>query len=144
MSKLNLKKIAAADTAIIELLDGHGQRLMTEGTEPQPVTVTIYGPGSKQQAEAVARHRQRSIKARAQNKGREPTADEERASQAVLLADITASSSGLDYGEEGAPTLTGRELYLAVYGDAQLGFIADQINRKSVDWSVFTKPSSTS
>ncbi|MDR7331765.1 hypothetical protein [Roseateles asaccharophilus] len=143
--KLNIKTRAAADTATIDLLDGQGEPLMTEaadGAEPQPVTVTLYGPGSKQHAAAVAASQTRALKFKRDNKGREPTPEERTAEQARLLADVTVGFGNLAYADDSGRELEGRELALAVYGDTTLGFIAERVNRASVDWSVFTKPSS--
>lgn len=145
--KLNIKSRAAADTATIDLLDGQGEPLMTDaadGAEPQPVTVTLYGPGSKQHAAAVAASQARAIKFKRDNKGREPTPEERTAEQARLLADVTVGFGNLTYADDSGRELEGRELSLAVYGDTTLGFIAERVNRASVDWSVFTKPSSKS
>lgn len=143
--KLNIKSRAAADYATIALFDGQGEPLMTEeaeGTEPQPVTVTLYGPGSKQHAAAVAASQARGVKFKRDNKGREPTPEERTAEQARLLADVTVGFGNLAYADDTGRELEGRELALAVYGDTTLGFIAERVNRSSVDWSVFTKPSS--
>lgn len=137
--KLNIKQHAAQDTAVIDLLDGQGEPLMTDDDPPLPVTATIYGPGSKQHANAVARSQARHIKANRERKGREATPEEKTAHQAELLADVTLSLNNLEYGE-----LQGREMHVAVYSDTSLGFIAERINRCSIDWSVFTKPSSKS
>lgn len=141
MGKFNIKTKAAADTATVELLDAHGEPMMTDDEPPQPVTATIYGPGSKQQADAIARHRARQLRAQKDRKGRELTADERRAAEAELLADVTVSLNNLTYVDDAGNEPAGRELLVAVYGDSQLGYIADQINRKSNDWSVFTKAS---
>lgn len=145
--KLNIKTRAAAETATIELLDGQGEPLMTEaadGAEPEPVTVTLYGPGSKQHAAAVAASQARAVQFKRDNKGREPTAEQRVAEQAKLLADVTVGFGNLTYTDDAGRELEGRELALAVYGDTTLGFITDRVNRASVDWSVFTKPSSKS
>lgn len=143
--KLNIKTRAAADTATIDLLDGQGEPLMTEavdGAEPQPVTVTLYGPGSKQHAAAVAAHQARAAQFKRDNKGREPSPEQRSAEQARLLADVTVGFGNLTYADDTGRELEGRELALGVYGDSALGFIAERVNRASVDWAVFTKPSS--
>lgn len=137
MSNVNLKSYAAADTAEIELLDGQRAPMLTP--EKEPVTVTVYGPGSKQMAAAIARSQARQAKLQRIRKGREATPEERTAETAELLADITVSMSGIEY--EG---LQGREMFTAIYNDTTLGFVTEQVNRASVDWANFTTPSSKS
>ena len=66
----------------------------------------------------------------------EQSADEKLVETANHLADITVGFDNLDYDG-----LTGRDLAVGIYGDAQLGFIAEQVNKHSADWANFTKGS---
>lgn len=136
-TSINLKNFAAADTAEIELLDGQRSPLLTQ--DGKPVTVTVYGPGSKQMAAAIARSQARQAKLQRIRKGREATPEERTAEAAELLADITVSMAGIEYDG-----LQGREMFTAIYNDTTLGFIFEQVNRASVDWANFTTPSSKS
>jgi len=66
------------------------------------------------------------------------TAEEKSRENAEFLADCTQSFENVE--RDG---LTGRELALAIYGDAEIGFIADQVAKHLGDWGNFTKPSTT-
>jgi hypothetical protein len=45
---------------------------------------------------------------------------------------VTVSFEGLTYGDK-----TGTELFEAVYGDPELGFIAKQVTKHLADWGNF-------
>ena len=71
------------------------------------------------------------------------TPEERLRNQAEFLTDIT-EDLGVEYpGPEGQP-LEGRAKLLAIYGDLEIGYIAEQVAKKSGDWANFTKGSATS
>ena len=65
--------------------------------------------------------------------------EEKQKEQVQYLAEITHSFENLDYDG----LTSGRELALAVYGDATIGFVADQVSEFVKDWSNFTQSSPT-
>lgn len=131
---------AVEDTGILHINDARGEPLYDDQVdgEPQPVTVTLYGPGSETAQKARARQAQRLLQRmrRKGSKGGDLTPAEQREINAEYLADITHGWGSLQYGDG---TLTGRDLSLAIYGDARLGFIASQADRYQADWGNFSK-----
>ena len=133
---MDLSTLSAAETAVIKLLHpGTGEPLTSAGI---PVTVTVYGPGSrKHQQMRAARDRRIMAAAVAANKaGKKPAdltdPDKDRADTAADLAACTASISGWDY--KGA---TDAEAIRAAYADASMGWLADQVARGLGDWATF-------
>lgn len=126
---------AAADTFEFQLCDGDDTPLTFEG---KPCMAVVYGPGSKPYVAATGRRQARTM-ARIQ-KGKDINVSPEDSTRqgAEFLADITVS---LDLAYEG---LEGREKLVAIFSDTRLGFIADQVARKSSDWANFTKGSAKS
>lgn len=134
---MDVSKLKAAPTATIHIKSMDGEPLY-EGDKP--ILIKIHGPGSRAYGTVDARQTARSMKRYNDNEGKvtAPTAEERQAELAEDLADVTISFDGLTCGE-----LTGRELFLAVYGDPELGYIAKQVNKTLGDWGKF-KPASPS
>lgn len=132
---MDVSKLKAAPTATIHVKDINGEPLY-DGEKP--VIIKVHGPGSRLFGAVDARQTARTLKRMNENDGKvtAPTAEERIAELAEDLADITISFDGLSCGD-----LTGRELFLAVYGDPELGYIAKQVNRTLGDWGKF-KPAS--
>jgi hypothetical protein len=141
MTAFNIKKKAVAATSFLHLKDADDLPMNTEptdGSEPQPVGVTVYGPGSKEFQAAQTKVNNRAI-ARLQKRGKiEQSPEGKLKEQAEYLADITASFQNLDYDGK-----TGRELALAVYSDPSIGFVADQVAEHVKEWGNFSQTSST-
>lgn len=141
MSALNIKTKAVAATSFLHLKDASDSPMFTvptDGSQPQPVGVTIYGPGSKEFQQAQVKVNNRAV-SRLQKRGKfEQTVDGKLKEQAEYLADITQSFQHLDYDG-----LTGRQLALAVYGDPSIGFIGDQVSEHVKEWGNFSVTSST-
>ena len=131
--KLNLISIAAINASTFQLRNGQDELLWSDG---QPVNVTVYGPGSKEYQKASAKATARAMERMKARSKFEQSADEKLVETANHLADITVGFDNLDYDG-----LTGRDLAVGIYGDAQLGFIAEQVNKHSADWANFTKGS---
>ena len=129
----NLKSIAAVNASTFQLRNGQDELLWSDG---QPVNVTVYGPGSKEYQKASAKATARAMERMKARSKFEQSAEDKLAETANHLADITVGFDNLDY--EG---LTGRDLAVGIYGNAQLGFITEQVNKHSVDWANFTKGS---
>jgi hypothetical protein len=135
---LNIKSLAASETDTFQLRNGDDELLWaTDALGAQvAVTVTVYGPGSKEYQKAQAKASNRAVE-RLRKRGKfEQTAEEKLREQAEHLADITAGFSHLELDD-----LQGRDLALAIYRDPQLGFIAEQVNKHAGDWANFTKGS---
>lgn len=147
MSKLNLASLAVAATSTIHLRDAAGTLLFTPaieaGGKPEPVTVTVYGPGSDEYAQAVAKRDSRQLERLRKSRGKaEVTAEQKKRDEAIFLASITVEfSRNLEYGDG---SLSGNELHRAIYSDRSIGFIPDQIYAELSDWENFMKGSPTS
>lgn len=102
-----------------------------------PMMVNVFGPGSKQYAKATAAQQNRVMDLLKRKGKTDQSAEDKARENAEFLADCTESFENVDYNG-----LTGRELALAVYGDREIGFIADQVAKHLGDWGNFTKPSS--
>ena len=128
---MDIRTKAVSPTNVLELRDANDELL-------QGVTVTVYGPGSKQYAAAQARQSNRMIDSLKKKGKTDQSAAQKAAETAEFLADVTVEFNGLEYD-----ALTGRELALAVYSDTSIGFIADQVAKFCGDWSNFGKVSAT-
>jgi len=97
------------------------------------MTVTVYGPGSKQYAKAQAANANRVL----DQMKRGAKLDQSAAEKAVFLASVTqAFSANIEYDG-----LAGEELFKAVYADASIGFIAEQVTKHVGEWANFMKAS---
>lgn len=147
MAKVDITTKAVTETSVLHLKDAEDNLIYapsdTPGAPDEPVTVTVYGPGSRVHAQASAKRSSRSID-RLRKKGKvQLSADDTQREGAEFLADITAGfSANFDYSP--AAGKTGREFAVAVYSDRQIGFIADQVAEHIGDWANFSKGSATS
>jgi len=134
---MDIKKFAVEETSTIALRSASDEPLT--GEDGEPMTWTVYGPGSKQYARAQAAQQNRMID-KLKRKGKtEQTAEEKAREQADFLAGCTKEcSSNIEY--EG---LAGEALHRAVLADTSIGFIAEQIGKHLGDWGNFSRPSST-
>jgi hypothetical protein len=132
---MDVSKLKAASTATLHIKGADGMPLYDEG---KPVRIKIHGPGTTTFGIVDARQTARSLARLNNNEGKitAPSAEERLAETAEDLADITISFEGLTSGD-----LVGRELFLAVYGDPELGYITKQVNKALGDWGNF-KPAS--
>jgi hypothetical protein len=129
---MDIRKYAVEPTSKLHLRDANDELMYTE--EGKSVTVNLYGPGSKQYARAQAAQNNRLLD-KLKRKGKsDQTAEQRAAESSEFLADCTESFENLDYDN-----LTGRELFMAVYADVSIGFVADQVAKYISDWSNFTK-----
>lgn len=130
--------LAAEETFDVELIDPKtGEPLIGESG---PLTVTVYGPGTKifQAAKSAANNR---AMARWRRKGKaDATPEEDVAAVANFLTPCTKSFNGFGY-KDAQP---GPEMFRALYMDPKMGWLTDQVNREMGDWGNFTKASATS
>lgn len=134
----------ALDTATIELVEGDGSPLLDD--KGNRLSVTVYGPGSKQwqQAEAES-NRRRAIKLQNAGKNKLAAALEDAAEdQVVFLTAITISFNGWEFPAPEGKWKSEKDMFRAAYSDDALGFIRNHIHREANDWTVFTKGSVTS
>ncbi len=131
----DITKLAVADTSTFQLRDAADNFIFApaEGKgEPLPVTVTVFGPGSKEHAKAVAKRSNRNIQ-RLRKKGNvELSSDDIATEGAEFLSSITVKFDNLEY-----KGLAGDEMHKAIYADRHLGFIADQVNEHIGSWDNF-------
>ena len=131
---MDIKKFAVTPTARLELRDASDELMTNE--QGQVLAVNLYGPGSKQYAKAQAAQNNRIVD-KLKRKGKaDQTAEQIASEKAEFLADCTESFENLEYD-----SLTGRALFMAVYSDITIGFVADQAAKHIGDWANFTQKS---
>lgn len=128
---MDISTLEVVDTAPIHLKDAEGNPLYDDG---KPVRIIVFGPSSDQYARLETKQTQRAMRRLDENDGKRValTADERLHQTAEDLADITHSFENLSSGAR-----TGRDLFLAVYGNRKLGFVANQVTGKLGDWGNF-------
>lgn len=137
---MSLRKHAVSETATLHLQDAEGNPIYADEDEKKPVEIILYGPGSKEFAEAQQR-RQDAMMSKIQRGSRTKKLSQEEAEKLRVdfLVRCTAGSNNLELDGQ-----TGTELYRAVYSDRSLGFIADQVDRFMGDWGNFSPSAATS
>lgn len=126
----DISKLAAKETAIIELDGPDGEPL--ENEEGKRLSITVYGPGSKQFQKAQG-SRNRAILEHVRKGGKKMKDDEQRELDAEFLASCTASFNNFVYKD-----MVGYDQFKAAYLDASIGFIGEQVNKAIGDWANFT------
>lgn len=131
----DIRKFAVEETGTIDLRGADDQPMI--GDDGQPMTVTVFGPGSRHYARAQAAQQNRMID-KLKKKGKtEQSAEEKAREQAEFLAACTREFSA-NIEMDG---LSGEALFKAVYAETSLGFIAEQVGKYLGDWANFTKGS---
>jgi len=121
--------LAAKDTFTLDLLNGNDELLFD--TNGQPISVTVYGPGSKPYQKAQNARNQRLIDRMAKKGKVKLSAEEQTRENAAFLAACTVSFNGWAYhGDSSA--------FEAAYLDPTIGFIAAQVSKAIDDWANFT------
>lgn len=130
-----ITSLAAKDTFTHNLVNANDEPLLD--ADGKPISVTVYGPGSKPYQRANAERSQRLMK-RMQRKGKlELSAEEQARENAAFLAACTVSFNGWAY--KGDATA-----FEAAYADPSIGFIADQVSKAIGDWANFSQTSANS
>jgi hypothetical protein len=137
---MDIRKFAVEETSVLALHDASDAPMVDE--TGAPVTVTLYGPGSKPYARAQAAQQNRMLD-KLKRKGKSDlTADDKAREQAEFLAGCTKEfSPNLEYTNGGTEKLSGEALHRAVYADNSIGFIAEQVGKFLGEWGNFTKGS---
>ena len=128
---MDVKSLKVAATGAVHVKDAAGEPLYDGG---EPVRIIVHGPGSRAYGTVKSRQTARAVARMNENDGKvtAPTAEEELADKAEDLAALTVRFEGLtDADKQGA------ELFQAVYGDPELGFIANQVEKHLRDWGKF-------
>jgi hypothetical protein len=127
----DIKRFAVEETSVLALLGADDQPLV--GDDKLPMTVTLYGPGSKAYARAQAAQQNRMID-KLKRKGKADQSAEDKArEQAEFLAGCTKEfSANIEYDG-----LKGEALHRAVYADTSIGFIAEQVGKHLGEWGNF-------
>lgn len=145
----NIATLAVATTAALHLKSASGELLFADTARKLPIRIHVHGPGSAAYGVVESRQSTRALKRMDDNDGKVVAASPEERAKAVAedLASITLSFENFEYRPEGAakdsPSLTGEELYRAVYSDQRLGFIAKQVSKFVGDWGNFSAASTT-
>lgn len=127
---MDIRKFAVNTTARLVLNNAKGEPIVTD--DGQEVAVNVYGPASKQFAQARQNQNNRMMD-KLKTKGKaEQTAEQTAKETAEFLADCTASFENLERDD-----LTDDALAKAVYADASIGFVAEQVNKHIGDWANF-------
>jgi hypothetical protein len=130
---LNIRTRAVAERITFDLLDADDSPLLDE--KGKTVTVTVFGPGSKEYQKANQAKTDKLIAKMAARGGQAKlTSEEAGKAQAEFLTAITVSID-LAYDD-----LEGREKVLAIYSDHSIGYISEQVSKKVGDWGNFKKP----
>ncbi|WP_114968546.1 hypothetical protein [Rhodoferax ferrireducens] len=137
MTKLfDIKLLAIAALATMAVRDASGEAQVDEAGEP--LTITLYGPGSKQHQKARHAAEERNstrVLSRMQGRaGDKQSAADKAAENAEFLAACTVSFNGFGCGD-----LTGHELFKAVYADLEIGHIADDAMKFLAERANFLK-----
>ena len=134
----DIRKYAVEETSTLTLRGANDEPLT--GDDGQPMTITLYSPGSKPYSKAQAANQNRMID-KLKRKGKmDQTAEEKAREQAEFLSGCTKEFSvNIEYDG-----LTGEELFKAVYSDTSIGFIAEQVGKHLGDWGNFTRASTKS
>ena len=151
MAKFDITSRAVAEYKLLHLKDADENLLWTEEVDPAdasktiqvPVTIPVYGPGSRHYAVAAAKRQTRNIAAMNKRGKIVVVADDEQTNAAEWLADITGDFSA-NFLYPPAADKIGRDLKIAVFSDRTVGFIGDQIADEVKDWANFSKGSANS
>lgn len=131
------KRVAEVSDLPIKNADGSP---MINDDNGNPITATVFGPGTKIWQTADAMRRRKAIKRSREANGKfEATVDNEIEDTIEFLIAITKRFNNLPYpGVEGD-----KEVVAAVYNDHLLGFIRDHMTDDTKSWENFTKASAT-
>lgn len=137
----DITKLASVDTAVLHVCDQEEEPLYAIGEDGKPdlnrpLTITLYGPGSKIWKHAehkVAQANQAITFAAIRGKTVKETAEEAHSKVADRWEKCTVSMNNFDHpgGVKG------------LYNQLDLGFILDQVVKFATDWKNFPAASTT-
>lgn len=128
----DISTLAVSETTDIHLRDpGTDVLLYNAG---KPVSVTVYGPGSKSFAKARGQAENQTMD-RIKRKGKTDQTPEERLENtASFLSACTVSLNNFDY-----KGVTDAQAIKAMYSDRSIGWINEQVDKEMGDWANFMK-----
>jgi hypothetical protein len=121
---MSLKKYSLIEKAKLHLLDATGNFMYLDDAEKQPVTIDLYGVGSKQYQEAERRRQDAFASKLRRYKNKTIPSEELEEIRIDFLVGCVAGSE--NFNLDG---LEGDELYRTVFTDRSLVFITDQVER---------------
>lgn len=121
---MSLKKYSLIEKATLHLLDASGNFMYLDDAEKQPVTIDLYGVGSKQYQEAERRRQDAFASKLRRYKNKNIPSEELEEIRIDFLVGCVAGSE--NFNLDG---LEGEELYRTVFTDRTLVFITDQVER---------------
>lgn len=129
---MDFSKQKVAQTAAMHVKSAAGTPMFDNG---KPIRIHFYGPASPQFAALETRQSERSVKRHNENEGRvvARTSEERRQEAVEDLLSLTAKFEHLEYEDK-----SGDELYAAVYGDPELGYILNQATKFVGEWGNFS------
>lgn len=134
----SLKKYALAETATLHLQDPSGELMYLDDKMTMPVTLNLYGVGSKQY-QMAERKRQDGLASKFKKfKNKTIPTEELEELRVDFLVRCVAGSENFNLDN-----LDGEELYRAVFSDRSLVFITEQVDRFISDQANFTGKSLT-
>lgn len=128
----DISTLAASDTSDVQLRNPVTDDLMFN--DGKPMSITVYGPGTKVFAKARSQAENRAID-RMKRKGKTDQSPEEKLENtAEFLAACTVSLNNFDYkGASDAAAIK------AMYSDRSIGWIGELVDKHMGDWANFTK-----
>ena len=139
-----LKQYEMLEIGIVHLRDASDEPMYAVGADGKPdllkpIRVHVYGPGSKQYANAMSAKAARWLKHR-ERKGRaDQTAEEKALDQTEFLVACTKEIENAE-SDTGA---TGAAFFNEVYSNTRLSFIATQVMTYMNETANFTSGSTT-
>jgi len=131
---MSLKQYSLKETATLHLQTPDGELMYVGKDGDKPVTVELYGVGSRQYQQAE-RKRQDALASKFKRfKNKAIPTEELEELRVQFLVDCVAGSQNFELNGE-----TGAELYRAVFSDRSLIFITDQVDRFISDQANFTQ-----
>lgn len=140
MSNFDIRTLAISKTGEVPVRNASGEKQYD--ADGKPLSITVHSPGTK--AFNAAQHaRQLRNSDRMVNKMQgkadgKQTAEDATEERAEFLTAITISFN--NFGIDGH---TGRAMFASVYGDLELGHIADDVEKFVGDRANFIRPSTS-
>lgn len=125
----------AAELSDIPVKNMDGSPMLDE--DNNPVTATMFSPGSKIWQVAHATKRRKTMRRVRENNGKLEAAADDTEDTIEFLCAVTKRFNGLEIPGEA-------DQVRAIYSHAQLGYIRDQMEAAALNWENFTAASKPS
>jgi hypothetical protein len=133
---MDIRKFKVNQTTRLVLKDAKGEPITDDGKE---VAVIVHGPASKRFALARQNQNNRMMDKLKTKGNAEQTPEQTARETAEFLTECTESFEHVERDD-----LQGADLAKAIYMDASIGFIAEQVNKHIGDWANFLPVSTKS